>query len=427
MKCPNCNNNIPDGSKFCNHCGQHIEESNDVILCSNPECGKAIPSDSNFCPFCGGKIINNKACRNCGANDLPLEAQYCFHCGCVLNEESMPYVNSNESNNLPSQRYKVVDLDYEYDTIDPCSCGLFAVERNGLWGFINKTGKEVIPCIYDKVDSFSEGLSLVSEQESDPYFININGEKELVPSSYPSGQRFSEGLFQTFERINGVWLHGYFDKSGQITICYKFRRVEDFSEGLAFVQDQNGKIGYIDHSGEYVISPKYLKGSYFRKGYAVVEDVNNTYLLIDNKGNTIYKFNGIIDYGLGILLGHGEESLFYKVKDLNELINPLSQKEIHYKSWESVHGFSDGYATIYDQVDEKCKLINENGETQQIDYDDIYPFSCGYAVVVKNDKKGLIDKTLQEVVPCVFDDIDYVYEGTTVVTNNDIKQLLLIE
>lgn len=340
---------------------------------------------------------------------------------------SKPSNNSVESDKSSAQRYKIVDLDYEYDTIDPCSCGLFAVERNGLWGFINKTGKKVIPCIYDKVDSFSEGLSLVSEQESDPYFININGEKELVPSSYPSGRRFSEGLFQTFKRINGVWLHGYFDKSGQITICYKFRRFEDFSEGLAFVQDQNGKIGYIDHSGEYVISPKYLKGSYFRKGYAVVEDVNNTYLVINNKDDTMYKFNGIIDYGLGILLGHGEESLFYKVKDLNELINPLSQKEIHYKSWESAHGFPDGYATIYDQVDEKCKLINENGETQQIDYDDIYSFSCGYAVVVKNDKKGLIDKTLQEVVPCVFDDIDYVYEGTTVVTNNDIKQLLLIE
>lgn len=390
-------------------------------------CHKENPEGAKFCMHCGNKIVYTKTCKNCSASDLPFEAQYCFHCGCDLKEVSKPSNNSVESDKSSAQRYKVVDLDYEYDTIDPCSCGLFAVERNGLWGFINKTGKEVIPCIYDKVDSFSEGLSLVSEQESDPYFININGEKELVPSSYPSGRRFSEGLFQTFKRINGVWLHGYFDKSGQITICYKFRRVEDFSEGLAFVQDQNGKIGYIDHSGEYVISPKYLKGSYFRKGYAVVEDVNNTYLLIDNKGNTIYKFNGIIDYGLGILLGHGEESLFYKVKDLNEFINPLSQKEIHYKSWESAHGFSDGYATIYDQVDEKCKLINENGETQQIDYDDIYSFSCGYAVVVKNDKKGLIDKTLQEVVPCVFDDIDYVYEGTTVVTNNDIKQLLLIE
>ena len=127
------------------------------------------------------------------------------------------------------------------------------------------------------------------------------------------------------------------------------------------------------------------------------------------------------------MLGHGEESLFYKVKDHNVLINPLSKKEVHYKSWESAHGFYDGFATIYDQVDEKCKLINENGEAQKINYDDIYPFSCGYAVVENNGKKGVIDRTLKEVVPCILDDIDYVYEGTAVVTNNDKKYLLLIE
>lgn len=56
MKCPNCNNNNPDGSKFCNHCGQRIEESCGVIKCSNPKCGKEILSDSKFCPFCGTKV-----------------------------------------------------------------------------------------------------------------------------------------------------------------------------------------------------------------------------------------------------------------------------------------------------------------------------------------------------------------------------------
>ena len=56
MNCPNCNNNIPDGSKFCNHCGQRIEIISGVKHCSNPQCGKEIPSDSMFCPFCGAKL-----------------------------------------------------------------------------------------------------------------------------------------------------------------------------------------------------------------------------------------------------------------------------------------------------------------------------------------------------------------------------------
>ena len=58
MKCPKCNKNIPDGSMFCNHCGQRIEEGNSVILCPNSQCGKEIPSDSKFCPFCGKPLYH---------------------------------------------------------------------------------------------------------------------------------------------------------------------------------------------------------------------------------------------------------------------------------------------------------------------------------------------------------------------------------
>lgn len=56
MKCPNCKNYIPNGSKFCNHCGERMVEDNGVIYCSNPKCGKEIPSDSKFCPFCGNSL-----------------------------------------------------------------------------------------------------------------------------------------------------------------------------------------------------------------------------------------------------------------------------------------------------------------------------------------------------------------------------------
>lgn len=54
MKCQKCNKDIPDGSKFCNHCGQQVEENKSGMKnCSNTQCCKEIPSDSRFCPFCG--------------------------------------------------------------------------------------------------------------------------------------------------------------------------------------------------------------------------------------------------------------------------------------------------------------------------------------------------------------------------------------
>jgi class 3 adenylate cyclase/tetratricopeptide (TPR) repeat protein len=46
MKCPHCHTELPEGSKFCNECGQKLE-----VGC--PECGKANPPASKFCLECG--------------------------------------------------------------------------------------------------------------------------------------------------------------------------------------------------------------------------------------------------------------------------------------------------------------------------------------------------------------------------------------
>ena len=61
MKCSNCKYEIPDGSKFCMHCGHRIEENNGEKHCSNPQCGKVIPTDSKFCPFCGTEVSSTSA------------------------------------------------------------------------------------------------------------------------------------------------------------------------------------------------------------------------------------------------------------------------------------------------------------------------------------------------------------------------------
>ena len=51
-KCSNCGNEIPVGSKFCNHCGAQIAHS---ISC--PNCGYSAPVGSKFCPECGEPFV----------------------------------------------------------------------------------------------------------------------------------------------------------------------------------------------------------------------------------------------------------------------------------------------------------------------------------------------------------------------------------
>jgi len=56
MKCPNCGNEVPAGSQFCNHCGTKL--SNEMPC---PHCGNTIPSSSVFCPKCGKMVRNDMA------------------------------------------------------------------------------------------------------------------------------------------------------------------------------------------------------------------------------------------------------------------------------------------------------------------------------------------------------------------------------
>lgn len=54
--CPNCNNFIPVGKKFCSLCGFKLMDvaEKDSIIC--PACGKQVKAGSKFCIQCGTKI-----------------------------------------------------------------------------------------------------------------------------------------------------------------------------------------------------------------------------------------------------------------------------------------------------------------------------------------------------------------------------------
>ena len=58
-------------------------------------------------------------------------------------------------------------------------------EKKYLKGFVDKTGKRVIPCKYTKTGVFSEGVSYVKEKNGDSYYIDKVGKKVIdVPMIY---------------------------------------------------------------------------------------------------------------------------------------------------------------------------------------------------------------------------------------------------
>ena len=66
--------------------------------------------------------------------------------------------------------------------------GTFAVKKNGLWGFIDIEGNEIITPQYEKYSSFKNGIAIVRKNRNSGY-INKKGE-EITPLKYWKCQPF---------------------------------------------------------------------------------------------------------------------------------------------------------------------------------------------------------------------------------------------
>ena len=201
--------------------------------------------------------------------------------------------------------------------------GLVGVKSRGLWGYIDKTGKEIIPLKYDNAGDFSEGLACV--QIDYRYgFIDKEG-NEVISLMYDDADSFSEGLASV--KLNGKW--GYVDKTGKVVISLKYDEAWSFREGLAMVNMGQkrthicgGKYGFIDKTGKEIIPLKYDCARPFSEGLANV-GLNGKFGFIDKEGNEVIPLRfGIVtipDFtnGKGRVELNGEE--FYIDKNGNRV------------------------------------------------------------------------------------------------------------
>ena len=120
-------------------------------------------------------------------------------------------------------------------------------DASGKWGFVDQQGNTAIPCKYDWVKCFREGLALVQLKNGKWGYIDKQG-NEVIPCKYEIAYSFSEGLALVLLKLKGKW--GYIDKQGNIVISFQYDYARSFSEGLALVH-LNGKKGYINTRGDW--------------------------------------------------------------------------------------------------------------------------------------------------------------------------------
>ena len=152
-------------------------------------------------------------------------------------------------------------------------------------GFIDKTGKEVIPCQYRWAGYFRNGATYASDAEGKNWLIDQTGKKLkwIADAEYlvyaddrmtkPNQQK--NGMAMTEEIVNlpdGDHEHvrRYFDETDEISY-ETYRLKKGLSEGLAPYWDATAKkYGYVNESGTWVIAPAFDAAERFQDGYAVV-------------------------------------------------------------------------------------------------------------------------------------------------------------
>lgn len=167
----------------------------------------------------------------------------------------------------------------------------FQVEKNGKTGFRDLDGKIVIEPIYDMAEMFSEGYSAVTVGEKHG-FIDETGKYVLPLQSYEFLGSLHNGLADF--RINGKV--GFINIKGEVIIKPQFDWADEFSEGFCVVRNDNGKLGsgkngYIDTTGKLVIDFKFKYAGKFENGKAKVQ-IDKDFVYIDKTGNIIAETNG---------------------------------------------------------------------------------------------------------------------------------------
>lgn len=205
----------------------------------------------------------------------------------------------------------------QYATIGPFRDGLAVVSRtkeasfkklpggnrfyssDERFGFIDKTGKEVIEPLYNNARPFRDGVALVSTNDSNSTLIDRAG-KVLFRAETEHWAADLGGIYAVTEK-NGRT--GLIDKNGKRILpaeydgitsfdnrnqSYDYERAEDQEPEKFFKISRDGKCGVIDLKGNIVIPPIFHAILSYQNGHAVIGEAEK-YGFADANGKVVIK------------------------------------------------------------------------------------------------------------------------------------------
>jgi len=315
-----------------------------------------------------------------------------------------------------------------YEAIGKRSGRLFPVRKNDHWGFVNRSGDEVIHCVYDQVGQFVGDYVWVSFHKESG-IINKKGEWVVLPTSADSMQILNDNYYISY--VNG--LKKLYQFNGNI--IYFTENAIEINDGYLLEYLSDGGIWKIDFSGRIVGEARdesYEEVRAPSEGlYAIKKDGRYGFIDTENRLRIANRYEGVGDFHEGLaafkLLGkwgflnkkeeiviqpsfthvspfYGKVAIAFEENGAG-LIDKMGHKVSSFH-FDSVSVQDNGRFLAY--KDGKVGLLDDEGKLMvNAKYDYILDLDNPYSIVGKSGKYGLVDSDGVNTIPMIYDELIY--------------------
>lgn len=328
---------------------------------------------------------------------------------------------------------------------------ILRVEKDGKYGLIDLTGKEILPCEYENITVVTGVKNSIKIQKDGKYGLVTTEGTQIIPATYNDILNFGQDYKNGYIIVNAENKYGLVDYLGKSIIECKYEKIEQIYGKDLFVATEKGKQKLVNTTGEVILEEGYdsikqiltgiTQGIVFKKdekygvmktdGETTVSNVyddlkeakegmfiakrNNHYGIVDLQNETkvdfIYtniRYDSIADiymaedteYNTTILNNSFENKLKGILSEVNDEKGYLKirindeYKYYNFKFEEkNVKDILTTNTLFLSKKDGKYGFVNTKGETVVDNvYDDATEQNdAGYAAVKKDGKWGSID------------------------------------
>ncbi|NDV97597.1 WG repeat-containing protein [Dysgonomonas sp. 521] len=360
--------------------------------------------------------------------------------------------------NRTENSWGIIDLSNQGKEIIPCEFSrdldvrwnhIFFKESSGWMGMMNMDGKQILPPVYQEIDSLAPELFRLktSGWYYDKYGIADTLGNMLLPMQYNEIESRGQAIVIKKDKKYSLFI------DGKLSDDY-YDNIDTYSCGT-YIVENNHKYGLLSQNGDILAPVIYDRIEYRGSCFVALKNALE-YQIFDLKGQTdgvLYTSIVSVDYSGGSIIAvkgyrYGivnvagnivmpfqyrmisfrndlilvcdtlnNEELYYEENSKYHLLKNNKQKYALYSDMGSINDdyykkagvyFKKNEIIIEDDLDEyKWQMVTDRGKPiSKLLFDEIQEYREGLFILVKDGKKGIIDRRGKVVVPFQYDEIE---------------------